>query len=387
MKQTITLLLILSTALKSAGQASLLTNKQYLIHSQRAAKYYNQQKYLQSGLSFDSLFKANQGKGLNRDKYNAASSWSLANNPDKALPYLIQYSKDIKTLNPDFLVEDQDFKNLHQDPRWKTLMNQCKTSIQNARNKYKVQDTLLSVGTHQLFFSLIKGSSTVILFETGGMDNSKVWGEILIPIFDATGATLITYDRAGFGRSTRDSLKSDLTNEVKSLETGLSKLDYGNTNTILVCHSIGGFYATIFAARNSKKVKSAIFLDASLSCFYTDERVKKLIKLNSNNKDLETIKKENISLYYIFKDLEKNSATMRTVSFPTKIPITDIYAENPPWDEADNKEWKNCHQNFIMPRSNSNQILAKGSNHYIFTDNPQLVISEIAKSYQTAIKN
>lgn len=383
MKYTLILTIVIFTTLKLSAQNTFLPAKTYLDHNQRAIKYKDQKQYLKSALSFDSLFKENKGNSVTRDKYIAASSWALAGNPDKAFNYLTQYLKEIQTFHLEFLDQDEELKSLHTDPRWQPLINQSKAKIQQAVLKYKPLDTLVDVDTHKLFFNIIKGSSTVILFETGGMDNSTVWSDILIPIYDATGATLVTYDRAGYGHSTRDSINSDITNEIKGLELGLSKLGYTDANKILVCHSLGGFYVTLFAARNPARIKAAVFIDASLGSFYTDEAIKRV--LTNPNGTIEEIKKKNTSIYYIAVDLHKNAATLRATPFPAQIPITDIYAETPPWDDKiDIEGWKDGHKKFIAARPNSKLILAEGTTHYIGADNPQLVINEIIKSYKTA---
>lgn len=70
-------------------------------------------------------------------------------------------------------------------------------------------DTTVVVGNHTLHFEIMKGSETPILFEAGAGDNVSVWSTILQPIAEITGATLITYDRAGFGESTIDTSETD----------------------------------------------------------------------------------------------------------------------------------------------------------------------------------
>lgn len=60
-------------------------------------------------------------------------------------------------------------------------------------------DTVIGVGGYQLHFKIIKGKGTPILFEAGGGEDATTWNKIIQPIADRTAATLITYDRAGFG--------------------------------------------------------------------------------------------------------------------------------------------------------------------------------------------
>ncbi|HMH66517.1 MAG TPA: hypothetical protein VK519_01220 [Pinirhizobacter sp.] len=68
-------------------------------------------------------------------------------------------------------------------------------------------DVDLAVRGDKLHFHVYKGEGPPILFEAGGGDDATVWAGIAKPLHDITGATLITYDRAGFGRSELDGRK------------------------------------------------------------------------------------------------------------------------------------------------------------------------------------
>lgn len=74
-------------------------------------------------------------------------------------------------------------------------------------------DTLIDVGGHKLHFNIIKGKGTPILFESGNGDDGSVWQPILDNIYKATNATLITYDRAGLGKSEIDTNKISFLNK------------------------------------------------------------------------------------------------------------------------------------------------------------------------------
>ena len=76
-------------------------------------------------------------------------------------------------------------------------------------------DTLIAVGGYKLHFNILKGKGVPILFESGNGDDATVWKDLLKFIHDSTGATLITYDRAGLGVSGIDTLKINISNEVK----------------------------------------------------------------------------------------------------------------------------------------------------------------------------
>lgn len=107
-------------------------------------------------------------------------------------------------------------------------------------------DTLIDVGGHRLHFKIIKGKGTPIIFESGSADDGAVWNGLTKILRDSIDATLITYDRAGSGKSEIDTSTVNLLNEVKGLEKGLKKLGYSN-NLYLVAHSLGGSYSILYS--------------------------------------------------------------------------------------------------------------------------------------------
>ena len=64
-----------------------------------------------------------------------------------------------------------------------------------------VIDTLVSVGGNRLHFQVIEGGSPAILLEAGGGMDLTAWADLAPRLARETGATVISYDRAGFGES------------------------------------------------------------------------------------------------------------------------------------------------------------------------------------------
>ena len=245
----------------------------------------------------------------------------------------------------------------------------------------QILDSLVDVGGYKLHFNIIKGNGIPILFESGNGDDGTVWKEILKPLAVSTGATLITYDRAGLGLSGIDTTKVNLLNEVKSLEIGLKKLGY-NKNIFVVSHSFGSYYSTLFAERNNKKVKGVVFIDVLTSCFFSKKRAKET-KDSVNSEDWKILKKEAIGLYYVLQNLESIYELTINNSLPLKIPATIIGAENPPQIVKENEktEWIDCLKKYGELK-NHNYVFAKNCGHKVWKDNPELVISEITKLYK-----
>ncbi|WP_045689913.1 alpha/beta fold hydrolase [Hymenobacter sp. AT01-02] len=244
-------------------------------------------------------------------------------------------------------------------------------------------DTLVDVGGYRLHFHIINGKGVPILFEAGGGDDARVWQPLLEPLATVTGATLITYDRAGFGKSELSKEPADAQHGILSgmqgLEAGLKKLGYGN-ELMLVAHSYGGLYATLYAARHPKAVQAVVLLDAMLPCFATNEFLAGMMQ--DMQADIEQNKTGHRGRYYQSLNYPATVQVVRNAPFPATIPVVDLVADNffiPKPAEA--ARWKACHQEFTAAQPNRELITAYGCGHYIFGDNPALVVSAITKAY------
>lgn len=248
-------------------------------------------------------------------------------------------------------------------------------------------DTLVDVGGYKIHFKIMKGEGTPILFDAGAGNDGSVWDNLLEKIHTVTGTTLITYDRSGFGQS---ELNPNLTNDsdfgilngIKELEAGLSVLGF-NDEFILVSHSYGGLYNLLFAHKHPKKVKSVILVDVTLNDFWNEE----LLTMRDNNFDISTMDKPSGN-YYLHANYNETMRYARNIHFPENIPIINIFPENtfpdlPP--EILSNRWRKLHEEFGDQKDNVTNILAKGSGHYVFQDNPSLIINAIIKAYSETL--
>jgi pimeloyl-ACP methyl ester carboxylesterase len=245
-------------------------------------------------------------------------------------------------------------------------------------------DTMVDAGGDHLHFHVIRGKGIPILFEAGGGDDGAVWNTILHSVAGITGATLITYDRAGFGQSQivardQDAGRHGILNGIEELETGLKTIGH-NGDIMLVAHSYGGFYSELYASRHPDLVKAAVLIDANHACWYTDAYTAGMMKdLQSGMAKLET---ENLGKYYQFANFAKTVAIMRKSAFPSSIPVIDLVSDHPPFeDAADRARWALCHKQFADAAPNREGVVAFGTGHYIFRDDPALVVDAIVKMY------
>jgi len=116
----------------TSGQNKFKPNEEYTKRSSRALGFYENKNYLQSALSYDSLFKLNKEQGLRSDKYNAACSWALAGNIEKAFFYLNKAVIVDKWENLSHILSDPDLNTLHSDERWQPLIDAVKSNKEKA---------------------------------------------------------------------------------------------------------------------------------------------------------------------------------------------------------------------------------------------------------------
>jgi hypothetical protein len=259
------------------------------------------------------------------------------------------------------------------------------TWVANAQSREA--DVSIQVRGDRLHFHILKGSGIPILFEAGGGDDSTVWNDIAKPIHDLTGATLITYDRAGFGRSELNAKdqavdKHGIQNGMEELEEALKQLGY-NGKVMLVAHSYGALYGKLYAARHPALVKEAVFIDGSSACWFTEDWLKEFVRKRQGEDKRTT---ERPGVFYQSENLPKTVEIVRSTEFPSSIPVIDLVSEHPPFsDSGDVNRWKECHRQFVSAQRNRLGITAYGSGHYIYRDNPLLVIDAIIKAYSNIV--
>jgi pimeloyl-ACP methyl ester carboxylesterase len=244
-------------------------------------------------------------------------------------------------------------------------------------------DVDLAVRGDKLHFHIYKGEGLPILFEAGGGDDSSVWTGIAKPLHEITGATLITYDRAGFGRSELNGHNQEvdahgIENGVGELDEALHQLGYDG-KIMLVAHSYGALYATLYASKHPQRVKAAVFVDGSSACWFSEDWMKDFVREQGDKKPPAS---GPLGSYYQSKNLPRTVEVVRAKPFPASTPVIDLISDHPPFSsDADISRWKECHRTFVAAAPNRLGIKANGTGHYIYRDNPLLVIQAIVKAY------
>jgi hypothetical protein len=112
MKNSILLIITISICLSVTAQDQYKT----LIH--QADSLYDVNQYKESAQKYSAAFSSFGGKGYYSDRYNAACSWALANEPDSAFVQLFKIAKKGNYTNLDHIIVDEDLGSLYTDERW-----------------------------------------------------------------------------------------------------------------------------------------------------------------------------------------------------------------------------------------------------------------------------
>lgn len=234
-------------------------------------------------------------------------------------------------------------------------------------------DTTVIVGNQlKLHFTIIKGKRPPILFESGAGNNGNIWNIITPQIADITGATVITYNRLGFGENSQSS-PIGFGNEMLALEEGLQKLGYAHSDIMLVAHSMGGMYQSYYASRHAAEVKAAVFIETASAATMSAYLNNPAFVARDNN---------------VVKDIAAMRDTVLNHPMPLNIPLIDIVAEhqlddNGNLDTVNDNMWLGCHKAFVEASPVRKSLTAFGTGHHVFIDNPLLVINVIVNQYAT----
>jgi pimeloyl-ACP methyl ester carboxylesterase len=255
-------------------------------------------------------------------------------------------------------------------------------------------EKLVDIGGYNLNFRIIPGRGSAILLESGGGMDSTEWNALAPRLAQETGATVIAYDRAGFGKSDLPETKYDLREDTAALWRGLRTLGL-DRNLILVGHSYGGFLIRFEAAEHPDAVRGLVFVDPFsvefVDTFGVDycNNHPMMGKLPFDTSRPETLSKPQRALVRMVgapeSNLAKKIAVMRQAVFPEGIPVRVITSGTafPPKPE-EQKAWRESHERLTASIKGAVLVVAEKSGHMIPFSEPDLLVSVVAEVVRLA---
>ena len=253
----------------------------------------------------------------------------------------------------------------------------------------EVIETLVQAGKYRLNFQVIEGGNLTILLEAGGGMDSREWNKIAPELARKTGATVVSYDRAGFGKSDLPETPHDMREEVEWLWEGLQKLNL-DKNLILVGHSFGGWMIRLFASEHPEAVRGMVFVDP-----FTNEIVDLLGVEYLDNHPMagkipfDTSQPDKLSKYQralvrmVGDGLSPKIETMRKTSIPSGIPVLVLTSGKPFLPKPEEQEaWRLSHEQMTASIEGATLIVAEESDHMVPGRQPDLIIEAVMKVIQ-----
>lgn len=232
------------------------------------------------------------------------------------------------------------------------------------------------IDNHQIYYKYHKNGTPTVIFEAGLGDSSESWAYIQDKISQVT--STFSYDRAGIGKSEVTSTPRTGLDLVEDLLVLVSEISI-EPPFVLVGHSFGTIVSRLFASLNSDKVAGMILIDAApenKEIFFQkvlseSDRIK--MKDYLETPDFNSEKIDKVKTYKQVTKLQKQ------FEFPLLIFIRGLpkcYGED--WPDDKFLKIEQVLQLNLKNLSKINKsIIAKNSGHYIYKDEPELVIKEI----------
>jgi pimeloyl-ACP methyl ester carboxylesterase len=234
-------------------------------------------------------------------------------------------------------------------------------------------DTLVDAGGYRIHVMVYRGTRPItIVMEVGGGASIKGWAGVESEVAARTGATVVVYDRAGFGQS--DIGPMDLTprRQVEQLDKVLMVLRTP-PDRIVMGHSYGGVLSVVHAHLFPSKVRGLVLVDPMNQRFVqaTGDAVYSTvpkIERPANARD---------------SALARMVSTFgRLVNDPTagdadlEIPIVVITAGEPFWGKTPDLDtpWRASHTAIAGARPGRRLIVAEGSKHDIPAKRPDTIV-------------
>lgn len=255
------------------------------------------------------------------------------------------------------------------------------------KSELAVVDTLVAVEGIHLNFRIIEGGSPVIVLEAGGAMDLTEWDDIALKLARKTGATVISYDRAGFGKSDLPDIPCDMKTEAGWLWEALEQLGF-ESDIILAGHSYGGWMIRIEASENPEAVIGMVFIDPfsaelveMLGVEYLDNHPM-AGKIPFDTSQPDKLSKYQRALVRMVGDgLGPKLKTMKKTVVPKDIPVFIIKSALPFFPkEEEQKAWNRALDEMAASIDGAVVIVAEESNHMIPFMQPDLIVDTVMEA-------
>ncbi|MCU5707236.1 alpha/beta hydrolase [Bacillus wiedmannii] len=235
----------------------------------------------------------------------------------------------------------------------------------------KCIEEYLQVDDFKMYTKKFQGKKLqpVIIMEAGYGDYSKTWDHIAEELTEY--GTVLTYDRAGLGKSGKSPKRRISSEMVKDLRSCLAQLQL-KPPYIFVGHSFGGINARLFATSYPKDLLGIVLVDS------TPENYKEDFLPIMSPEFQEAYYKQFVyeSSYEEFtfslSEVDRHCKSMND------IPLVVLAAGKKAFYSPDAQmKWLQLQEELLRLSYNHKFVIAEKSGHYIQKDEPHYVIDAV----------
>jgi pimeloyl-ACP methyl ester carboxylesterase len=237
-------------------------------------------------------------------------------------------------------------------------------------------DTLVDVGGYRLHLVLYRGAKplTLVMESGGGASLEEPWLAVQAQLAARTGATVVAYDRAGFGKSGTGPIDLTPRRQVQQLNAVLQELGTP-ANRIVVGISYGGLLAVLHGHLYRDSVRGLVLVDPMNPRFVqaTGEFVHSTvphIEHPASSKDSALVRLVN-TFDGLVRDPEASDVGLG-------VPMVIVTAGEEWWGRKDiDRAWRASHEAMAQAAPDRRLVVADGSNHDIPAKRPHTIIDAV----------
>ncbi|MEO7093376.1 MAG: alpha/beta fold hydrolase [Polyangiales bacterium] len=237
----------------------------------------------------------------------------------------------------------------------------------------RMEDSLVTSGNVQLAFHVIPGAEPALLLEAGGGADSSSWGALPDQLAAATGRRVISYDRAGFGKSPFPTVAFTIDDEVAAIHVGVHRV--GATKIVPVAASYGALIDVAYAKAHPDDVAGIVFLDPMNVEFVEAVGLPAVMATVPVPEDPKTDRERAIARMVTSFPMIVNA--LHGVRWAANLPVVIVSAATPPFpDAALQAAWRASHET-LAKTPGATHVMAEKSDHDIAESEPAVVIAAV----------
>ena len=236
-------------------------------------------------------------------------------------------------------------------------------------------DTMADVGGYALHVVVHRGTHPLtVVLETGGGADLSAWSGVDAQIAAATGATVVAYERAGFGASGLGPLDLLPARQVDDLLRVLAAVD-APPERILVAHSYGALLALDHAHRHADGVVGVVLVDPMNPVFVelTGDFVHGTVPhIEAPANDRERAIKRLVDSF------EHARAGAERAEPHVAVPVVVLSAGERWWgDEEADDAWRASHERLVAGWPQRRLVVVEGTRHDVPRARPDAIVDAV----------